>query len=211
MSLLTGKCDSGVAALLGEELEARGSSFTAARGGDAPGPTPVAAVTTTAAGAGVGVVGVAAAAAAAAGGMVGVTGQVPSGLGDDATGWGCAGGGDAVPLRSWRRLSFLWAALTCGCERGAARPFISALLLLLLLLLLKLLLLLLLLLLPPVLLPPLLLLPPPPVPGSSLMWAPLWWRVGGVVAAPLLFCWACWLPGCWPWAWAWGGGPCGCC
>lgn len=100
-----GKWESGVAALLGEELEARGSSFTAARGGDAPGPTPVAAVTTTAAGV---------TAAAAAEGMVGVTAAVPRGRGDDATTWGCVGGGDAVPLRSWRRLSFLWAALTCG-------------------------------------------------------------------------------------------------
>ena len=163
VSLLTGKWESGVTALLGEELEARGSSFTVVRGGDTPGPTPVAGVTTTAAG----VAAVAAAApVAVAAGTTGVTAEVPRGRGDDAKTWDCAGGGDAVPLRSWRRLSFLWAALTCGCERGTVRPFISTLLLLLLLLLFMLLLLLLLLLLPPVLL---LLLLPPPLPGSNLM------------------------------------------
>lgn len=110
VSLLMGKCVSGVVALLGEEVGARGSSFTADMGGDAPGPIPVAAVTTTAAGAGAEATATAAgadAAVAAAEGIVGVTAELGRGRGDDATGWGWVGGGDAVPLRSWRRLSFL--------------------------------------------------------------------------------------------------------
>lgn len=97
VSLLMGKCVSGVVALLGDELGARGSSFTAASGGDAPGPIPAVAVTTTAAGEGaeerateVGAVAAAAATTAAApgGGIAGAKAGLGSGLGDDAKGWG---------------------------------------------------------------------------------------------------------------------------
>lgn len=107
-------------------------------------------------------------------------------------------------MRSWRRLSFLWVARTWGCERGGARPFISGVVVVPVVLLLLVMvppLVLLLLPLPPVLPLPALLTPPtPPLPGSSLMWAPLWWRVGGVEGGgPPLFCCGCWGAACGGW------------